>query len=215
MDTQTIRIREKDKTQVVRASISKSVFPEICPVCTEDAEDLVALTIMETKERWSGTGSLASAWVQPQDKAELSLSDARGGITFWIPTCMMHGSSSVSSPKKKVLSIVGFMILFYPLLYFALGTLTALQYSRPIEASVIPFFAMGIFIALDLIYGFYPRALERKIRFLGINRAKDETLILLRNAVYRKLFLEKNPMHAALLEKMKTDGKEQDSLGGK
>ncbi|MDF1539152.1 MAG: hypothetical protein P1Q69_09630 [Candidatus Thorarchaeota archaeon] len=207
-------IDERNRKYIVRASLSKSVFPEVCPVCMEEAEDLVAIIIMETRSHWNETRGLVSGWTKPEDKGELILSEARGGTTFWIPACLQHGSDSMTTPKKKVLSAVGFMVLFYPLLYFILGALTAREFSRPLLPILGPMVFIIALMVIDIMYGFYPRAIERNIRFLDINRAKDEVMILLKNNEYRDLFLESNPMHAALLENMKTDNDAHSDIGG-
>ncbi len=207
-------IDDKNRKNIVHASLSKSVFPEVCPVCMREAEDLVAIIVLETRDRWNDTRGLVSGWAKPQDKGELILSEARGGTTFWVPACLQHGSDTMTTPKKKVLSVIGFMVLFYPLLYFILGALTAREFSRPLLPVIGPMVFIMILMAIDIMYGFYPRAIERHIRFIEVDRSKDEVMVLLKNDEYRKLFLESNPMHAALFENMKTDDDERSNVGG-
>ena len=74
----------------IRGKVSKIQFPELCPVCFNDVEDLVFVTIIEK------TGDFDPiSWSNGSDKTKLALKAARGYTTFAIPTCLRHGSKSV------------------------------------------------------------------------------------------------------------------------
>ncbi len=192
---------QKKRSALVKAKISKFQFPERCPVCMEEAEDLVALTVFEAKiDHWTERRGLVSGWEKQQDSADIAMSQARGGSIFWVPTCLAHGSDTISTPKKKVISILGFMLLFYPTLYFVLGLIAAVEYDRPAFDFAIPILLLIIAIAIDILYGFYPRALEKHVKFIELNYSKDEVIIVLKNESYRALFLKENEMAAESLQ---------------
>jgi hypothetical protein len=184
--------------KVVIAQMDKIAFPEICPVCLDEADDLVPISIYEKEEdrRYLTVRS------EGKDQVAPFLAERKGAVTFWIPTCLFHGSKSVATTKKKVMSIVGFMILFYPLLFYILGVITALQYDRPLIPVAAPL--AGIFIAVVAIigYGFYPRALERHLKFIDIDRATSRFSVFVKNDEYRKSLIEQNEMHASLATEM-------------
>jgi hypothetical protein len=201
MSKREYEINPNQRQNIVKAKISKVKFPEFCPVCMDEAEDLVAITVFETTiDHWSERRGLVSGWMKEQDKADIALSQTKGGSIFWVPACLSHGSDTITTPRKKILSIVGFMLLFYPLLYFFLGLTAAIEYSRPLLNFLIPVSILLLAIAIDIMYGFYPRALEKSIKFLEINYSKDEVIIYLSNDKYRKLFLETNEMAAESLQ---------------
>lgn len=185
--------------------MDKIAFPEICPVCLDEAEDLVPISIYDKEEDDRRYLTVRS---EGKDQVAPFLAETKGAVTFWIPTCLFHGSRSVATTKKKVMSIVGFMIVFYPLLFYTLGVITALQYERPLIPVAAPL--AGILIALVAIigYGFYPRALERHLKFIDIDRATSRFSVSVKNDEYRKSLIEQNEMHASLATEM-TDNLEE------
>ncbi|MHA2424056.1 MAG: hypothetical protein ACXAEF_04665 [Candidatus Thorarchaeota archaeon] len=215
MGADTNLIQQKDRHRTVVAKFTKVVFPEICPVCMNEAEDLVALTMMETKERWTETRSLVGGWAKSQDRADVILEQARGGTTFWIPACLQHGSGSVTTPRKKTMSAIGFLFLLYPFIFYVLGIAAALEFSRPLTDYVMPLAIIFGLIVLDIAYGFYPRALERNLKIWDFSIAKDRVTIVIKNNEYRELFLEQNALHADLYENDTTEDEDIDVTGGK
>ena len=173
-----------------RVRISKIQFPEVCPVCLEDPEDLVFVTIMEK----FGDDYTSGSWASQQDKTAIALNTARGGTTFAIPTCMKHGSKSVRSLKTKLIAAIGFFVLFYPILFFLLQINVALAYSGPILPPLLGALITSALLVLILVYSLFPRTLERAIRFHDVSRAKDSVLLSLSNPEYSRLFLNLNEM---------------------
>jgi hypothetical protein len=170
----------------IRVKLSRIQFPEICPVCLEDPEDLVFVTILEKTH--DGT------WAKQQDKLEIALNAARGATTFAVPTCMRHGSKSVRSLRTRLIAALGFFVLFYPILFFLLRINVALVYSRPLLQPVLGFLSTTSILILVLVYGLFPRALERAIRFHDVSRAKDAVFLSISNTEYHRLFLDLNEM---------------------
>lgn len=202
--------KRQDKQALVKAKLSKVQFPEVCPVCVEEAEDLVAITVFETLiDRWTERRGLVSGWTKEQDRVDVALSQMKGGSIFWVPTCLSHGSETISTPRKKIMSIIGFMLLFYPFLYYMLGLVAAIEYSRPLLDYLIPVSVLLVAFIIDIMYGFYPRVLERSIKFLDVSHSKDEVVIYLKNPRYRELFLEMNEMTA---ESLQTEGTKTEGI---
>jgi hypothetical protein len=50
------------------------------------------------------------------------------------------------------------------------------------------------------LYGFFPRALERALRFQDVSRVNESLLISISNPEYCDQFLELNEMHAEILD---------------
>jgi hypothetical protein len=183
----------------VRVKLSKIRFPEVCPVCLEEPEDLVFVTVVEKV----GDDYTTSSWAK-QDKTDIALEAAKGVTTFNIPTCMRHGSRSVRSLRMKLIAALGFFILFYPILFYLLRINVALVYERSLTQPLLGFFITTFALFMILLYGLFPRALERSIRFHRVIRTKDMVLLSILNSEYRRLFLELNGMA------VETD-KDQDS----
>ncbi len=200
-----LTLSKREREGAVKARISKIRFPEICPVCMDEAEDLVTLTATETTvDRLTERRALVGSWSAASridDSAMPSLSNA---VIFWIPACLLHGSDTITTSRKKVASIVSFMLLFYPLLYFSLELLTAVQYSRPLVTALFATIALLVAMIASILYGFYPRSLERYVKFLLIDRGKDRVVIYLKNAQYRKRFLDLNGLDAESLQRKST-----------
>ena len=112
----------------VRVKMSKIQFPEICPVCLKKPEDLVFVTVIEK----FGDDYASGSWTSQEDKMTIALKAAKGATTFAIPSCMKHGSKSVRSLKTKLIAVIGFFVLFYPILFFLLQINVALAYSGSI-----------------------------------------------------------------------------------
>ena len=174
----------------IRVKMSKILFPEVCPVCLDEPEDLVFVTVLERYD----DGYSASSWIKQQDKTAAALDAARGAVTFSIPACMHHGSKSVRTVRTKLIAIVGFFVMFYPILFYLLDINLALTYSGSVVRPILGFIGTTLVLLVLLFYGLFPRALERAVRFHYVSRVKDVALVSLKNVEYRARFLELNEM---------------------
>ena len=123
------------------------------------------------------------------------LDAAQGATTFSVPTCMRHGSRSVRSFRSKMIAVIGFFIIFYPILYFLLSINLALTYSRDLTQPLTGFIATVSVLVAFLLYGFFPRGLERALQFHDVNRAKDVVLLSISKSEYLDQFRKLNEMH--------------------
>jgi hypothetical protein len=170
--------------------ISKTKFPEICPVCNEEAEDLVSVTIREEKSM----RQIGGYWGGPPIGIEESLMTNEKAVTFWVPTCLLHGSSSVRTARNRVITVIAFFILFYPILFMYLQINVEAEFGRPIIDEI---FWLIVFVGIlfsTIIYGYYPRALERAIVFENVNLIKDQVTLRLSNQEYLEQFIKMNEM---------------------
>jgi hypothetical protein len=90
--------------------------------------------------------------------------------------------------------VVGFFVLFYPIIFYLLQINLALTYSRSLSE---PLFGALFFICLliaTILYAMIPRALERGLKFENTSRTKDLVDVIIANEEYRKLFREQNEM---------------------
>ncbi|TXT54313.1 MAG: hypothetical protein BAJATHORv1_70013 [Candidatus Thorarchaeota archaeon] len=174
---------------VLKVKLSKVTFPEVCPACLEDAEDLISMEVWSDEDKASTTFSRA-------DQAESALSVKKGATVIWVPTCMSHGSKNVRTTRKVVLAWIGFLILWYPGIYFLLGLIRAFYYSNSILLPLLQFLVMLGIMGLVLLYGYFPRAVERNLHFLDVDIQKDTLYVLIGKQEYYDLFLELNEMHA-------------------
>ena len=190
---------------IVKVKLTNVTFPEVCPVCMDEAEDLVPITVFEHPQRFGtssfkGGGFLTSSWKKSDDRAGVALAGAQGAVSFWVPACMAHGSQSIVTTQKTVASVIGFFLLFYPFLFFVLEVITAIHFERPILEPLGWFVILLFLLIVDILYGFYPRALQRRIQFLEINRARNEVYIKIENLDYLEAFLTSNEMYADIAE---------------
>ncbi|MFX1483051.1 MAG: hypothetical protein ACFFCP_07665 [Promethearchaeota archaeon] len=174
----------------IKVRLSKIQFPEVCPVCLAKAEDLVFVTILERAQNDFD----ASSWDRGLDKTKVALEAAQGATMLAVPTCMRHGSRSVRTLKTKLIAVLGFFILFYPILFFVLQIDLALTYSRELFFPLLGALVTSSALVLFILYGFFPRALERALRFHDVKRVKDSLFISISNPVYQNLFLKLNGM---------------------
>ena len=175
----------------VRTRLSRIQFPEVCPVCSDKAEDLVFVTVMEQLHPASYE---STSMIRGEDKASVALETARGATTFPVPTCLRHGSKSVRSVRTKIVAAAGFFIFFYPILFFLLQINTALIYSRSVTEPVVGLLMFITALVATSVYGLFPRALERALKFENIGRGKDTVEVIMTNNDYRARFVELNEM---------------------
>jgi hypothetical protein len=192
---------EEKKSSKIMVKLSKIQFPEVCPVCLDEPEDLVFVTIFEK----AYDDYTSSSWIKAQDKTAIALNAAQGAVTFAIPTCMLHGSKSVRSLRTKLVAALGFFVLFYPILFFLLQINVALGGSRPLLQPLQGLIAAFSMLAILLLYGLFPRALERAIRFHDVSRAKDSVLLSIANTVYSNQFLNLNNMSVDIIDDKTTE----------
>jgi len=190
---------------LVRAKISKVEFPEKCPVCLDEPEDLVSVTITERFSVVRGDDSAVSTWADGKDKADLILASARGAVTFWVPTCMLHGSGKLRTGRARFIAWAALFVLFYPALFFLLGINAAIWHSRSLLEPLANLTVILLVFFVLVIYGYYPRALERSLKFIDIDRAKDAVYIDIMNDEYRKLFMDLNAMHADVIQSIRDE----------
>ncbi len=187
---------DQKRSSKIRVRISKIQFPEVCPVCLEEPEDLVFVTVIEK----FGDDYASGSWTRQQDKMTIALNAAKGATTFAIPTCMKHGSKNVRSLKTKLIAAIGFFVLFYPILFFLLQINVALAYSGPILPPLLGTLVTTALLVMILLYSLFPRALERAVRFHDVSRVKDLVLLSLSNTEYSRRFLKLNEMIAESVE---------------
>jgi hypothetical protein len=173
----------------VRVKLSKIQFPDLCPVCSSEAEDLVFVTVIDKE-----TDDYASSSWTKRDGVNTELQTAKEATTFAVPTCMQHGSKSVRSLRMKLTAALGLFLLFYPILFYLLRINVALTSSRPLAEPLTALTVLIVILVLILMYGLYPRALERAIRFHDVNRVKDYVILSVSNRDYLNRFLKLNEM---------------------
>ena len=182
--------------KILRTKISKIQFPEFCPVCMDLAEDLIFVSITERK----GPESYElNSWMKEKEKTSAALESAKGITTFAVPTCMLHGSKSVRTIRTKMVAVLGFFVLFYPILFFLLQINLALRYSRPLMEPLAAAIVLISGMLLLILYGLYPRAIERYLKFENLRRAGDIVDVKLKNREYRKRFLEMNELYTDII----------------
>ncbi len=186
--------KQKDSSKI-RVKMSKILFPEVCPVCLREPEDLVFVTVLEKVH----DDHSDSSWVKQNDKISVALNAAKGAATFSIPTCMLHGSKSVRTVRTKLVAVIGFFVMFYPMLFYLLEINMALTYSRSVLRPILSFIGTILIFLILLTYGLFPRALERAVRIHHISRMNDVVLLSIKNDEYRARFLDLNEMSAAIV----------------
>jgi hypothetical protein len=182
--------------KLIRAKLSKIQFPDICPVCMDSAEDIVFITIVE---KHGQDDYISSSFHKSDDKTSAALNAARGATTFAVPTCLAHGSKSVRSIRTKSIAAVGFFLFLYPIIYYLLQLNVAFYYSRPLVPPLTGLVVVLLAMAATIVYGLYPRALERKLKFEEISRTKDHVILRISNSEYQSEFLEMNGMNADIV----------------
>ncbi len=180
---------------LIRCTLSKIVFPEICPVCLEVPEDLVAITILERPLGEKGDDRTYSILKRGTSKTDIALEAARGAATLWVPTCLRHGSGSVRSDRIRLIPVVGFFILFYPILYFVL----AVRSSGSL-VDIVGLTASVTLLFITFLYGYFPRALERYMRVIELESSKDRIYLKVKDPNYLQQFMNLNEMHCDIID---------------
>ncbi len=185
------KIGQREKDTYIEVRLSSIQFPEMCPVCLKSPpEDLVSVTIVE---RPAYTRHLEDVVAfAARDEIDLALTTSSSTVTLWIPTCMRHGSKSLRTTRTKIIPAIAFFVLFYPILYFMMGTNIAYTTQGDLIQPLSMLIVCLIVMTVACIYGAFPRAIERKIRFIGINRVKDQVIVGISNRIYADRFLEIN-----------------------
>jgi hypothetical protein len=189
----TKHLGHRRKGPRIKTKLSRINFPEICPVCSDDAEDLVFVTVTERHGPESYESSLL---IRGEDKTSAALEAAKGATTFAVPTCMRHGSKTVRGLRTKMIAVAGFFIFFYPILFFLLQINAALIYSRPLMEPAMGLVFFSTALVFTVLYGVFPRALERALKFEDISRTKDTVEVIMTNPEYIEKFLEMNEFFA-------------------
>ncbi|NHI82777.1 MAG: hypothetical protein EAX81_00550 [Candidatus Thorarchaeota archaeon] len=210
MNEESVEQAIGNESSILRCKISNLQFPEICPVCMKEGEDLIAVTVIErspSKERYD----THSSWGSGEDKVGAALEAARGATVFWIPTCLKHGSRSVRTERKRLLAFAAYFVMFYPMLYFFLSLRNAMLQERPFEIPLLGLLVTLLIFLLMAFYGFYPRSLEKAVTILNTERSRDSVYLRIRNDEYRRAFMELNEMSCDFVSSVAaTQAQEED-----
>lgn len=178
---------------LVRCRLSKIRFPEMCPVCLREPDDLVPIAVTESVvEPRAGVRITGSKWA-PSEVDIVQLRDS--GAVFWVPVCGRHAVGLRTSCTMAV-GILGIVVLFYPMLYYVLAVLRAFREGGDLFFAALPLVLLTAVLAGLMAYSFMPRALERAISFPELKRERDLVTVRIRNLAYLSEFLELNSMHA-------------------
>jgi hypothetical protein len=197
--------QELSSSTLVKAKISKVKFPEKCPVCLGEPEDLVSVTIKERSSTVMGDEGPVFMWTDGREMADRIMASARNAVVFWVPTCMLHGSGKLKTGRARFIAWAALIVLFYPVLYFVLGINVAIWNSRPLLEPVAGLTVILLLLFVLAVYGYYPRALERSLKFIDIDKAKNTVYIDIKNDEYRKLFMDLNAMHADVIHSIEDE----------
>ncbi len=181
----------------IQTKISKTKFPEICPVCLQEVEDIVSVTIQD--EKWSGSHIYGFWGRAPAGGLAIPVQEGKA-VTFWIPTCLLHGSDTVRTSKTRLVTVIAFFLLFYPLLYMALQINVELSYGRSINDEITWLIILVSGLIISILYGYFPRALERAVSFENVDLVRDVVVLRFSNHEYAKLFLQLNEMYTSDLD---------------
>ncbi len=190
---------------LVKAKISKVEFPEKCPVCLGEPEDLVCVTIKESSSTVMGDRRPVRMWTDGRDMADRILASERNAVVFWVPTCMLHGSGKLKTGRARFIAWAAVLVLMYPALYFVLGINVAIRHSQSLLGPVAGLTVTLVLLSVLAVYGYFPRALERSLKFIDIDRARNAVYIDIMNDEYRKLFMDLNAMHVDVIRSIKDD----------
>lgn len=183
----------------VKTKLSKLELPEVCPVCMEQAEDLVPITAYERKDSGQLAEPPRSAWRTTRKDIGPSLHSMRGALILWVPCCAAH--CNVRSYREKYVGLCGFLLLLYPLIYMWLGIITAIGSEESIFPPITGLLIVIVILIFLGVYSFFPRALERSFRIQSINRTSDYVILGLSNKEYLAAVMEENQMYAERLGK--------------
>jgi hypothetical protein len=190
----------KKNDNIIRAKIGSIVFPEVCPVCMHEADDIVRMTI----NLYSYGGALESS--NPQDALREKLAQTNGRISFSIPglslsipACHRHVPKDIPDLHKVIwfCCMLGGM---YPGIFYLLLAVNAIHRRMDFFPFLVPWLITILILGTISGYIFFPRAFERYFKILDIEPSGDHILLVLTNPNYRNQFLESNPMHAEIFD---------------
>ncbi|GAH40556.1 unnamed protein product, partial [marine sediment metagenome] len=98
--------------------------------------------------------------------------------------------------RTRFVAVLGFFVLFYPLIFFLLQINLALVYSRSLIEPVQGALVFILLLLGTILYALFPRALERGLKFDNTSRTKDSVDVLITNREYREIFRELNSIFA-------------------
>ena len=185
---------------IIRAKIGSIVFPEVCPVCMREADDIVRMTL----NLYSFGGAMESSNPQAALREKLARSNGKitfaiPGFSFSIPACHRHVPKEIPD-LHKVIWFCAMLAGMYPGLFYLLLTANAYHRRTDFMPFLIPWIITILVLSAISGYIFFPRAFQRYFRILDIEPTGDYVLFVLRNPAYRHQFLESNPMHSEIFD---------------
>jgi hypothetical protein len=185
---------------IIRAKIGSVVFPEVCPVCMNEADDIVRMTV----NLYSYGGALESSNPQAALREKLARSNgqitfALPGLSFSVPVCNRHLPKEIPD-LHKVIWFCCMLGGIYPGVFYLLLTANAIHRRINFFPFLIPWIITILILGAISGYIFFPRAFQRYFKFLEFEPTGENIFLHLGNSNYRDLFLENNPMNAEIID---------------
>lgn len=174
-------------------------FPEKCPVCLTSANDRFEIKVNEKEVHGEVYFSrYASIYTKPTG-IPYSPSGSSTSIVLRIPVCEDHTSKRTFG--TALTGVIGFFLFFYPLLFSLLCISRDLRYGGNLVLDTFVFLTFAGITSALLLYGFFPRSIERAIFIERANRGEDLIFLRISNEEYLEMFMELNQMYAKIITK--------------
>ena len=191
-----IRNKKVFSEPLVRAKISRLRFPKSCPVCGAPTTTSTMVTTSSNRKRY-----LRPHWdpaFSPKSRKQFGLSLPQKN-TFLVPVCDSH--EIIDDGKWRVRSIVSLFVAVV-----ASSSIFVLMFagSDVWNGYGIRSWVPGYFLvlAISIIVGylaFRPNVLESAVKIIGFDFDVQYVWFYLKNAEYRRRFIEENEMNAELV----------------
>ncbi|MHA1770137.1 MAG: hypothetical protein ACTSYL_11430 [Candidatus Thorarchaeota archaeon] len=140
-----------------------------------------------------------------------SSSSLATSIVLQVPVCQDHMGKRTFG--TALTGVIGFFLFFYPLLFSLLCISRDLRYGGNLVLDTLVFLTFAGITSALLLYGFFPRSIERAIFIERANRGEDLIFLRISNEEYLEQFMELNQMHAKIIteEEFEEEGHEDST----
>ncbi|MFW9849747.1 MAG: hypothetical protein ACFFF4_11435 [Candidatus Thorarchaeota archaeon] len=201
------------ESRVVKAYLKKTIFPKICPVCSESADSLSRIEInpYATMKSQAAGGSVYdlnfAARRSPTMMRELYPTMS---THFSVPTCSTHKQDKQPFERQMIITLTA-MILIIP------GVFYLYQYTNYLYLGFDPLPPLAFSLAFFGISGgliltqYYPTEFQKCFKIIGLSPNGLDVYIKLRNTVYLDKILEMNPMSVETSTKEEFQKEQKDA----
>ncbi len=186
---------------IMKVMIGKVKFPEICPVCTQVADDVTTMTLNDNTflDVSPSSGMLVKIpSIAGRYRHHNYTSSSGTKRIIRVPTCELHKHKEIRDAFKTFWFLMS-VISIAPILFLLYGTTNAIYYGGDVLLNLFGLILVAGTVSALTAFIHYPRPFQRAFEIIGFRSDNQEIYLRIQNPTYLAEFLTINEMFVSVI----------------